>query len=106
MSMRIAVVFPAPFAPRNPNTSPGSTWKVIASTAVKLPKRRVRPWAWMAGPVIRKSGLVPLSSRPRAERGGGICSAWLGPLASKIASPPSARGRDDSCAREGCTLGA
>jgi ABC-2 type transport system ATP-binding protein len=32
--MRIAVVFPAPFAPRNPNTSPCPTSKLIASTAV------------------------------------------------------------------------
>ena len=39
MSIRIAVVFPAPFAPRKPKTSPSATSKVIASTAVKLPKR-------------------------------------------------------------------
>ena len=41
--MRIAVVLPAPFAPRKPNTSPWPTSKVIASTAVNVPKRRVRP---------------------------------------------------------------
>jgi hypothetical protein len=55
MSIRMAVVFPAPFAPRNPNTSPGSTWKVIASTAVKVPKRRVRARASMAWLVIGMS---------------------------------------------------
>ena len=33
-SMRMVVVLPAPFGPRNPSTSPGFTWKVTASTAV------------------------------------------------------------------------
>ena len=42
VSMRIAVVLPAPLAPRNPNTSPARTSKVMLSTAVKPPKRRVR----------------------------------------------------------------
>ena len=37
--MRIVDVLPAPFGPRNPNASPGSTWKSMPSTATKLPKR-------------------------------------------------------------------
>jgi hypothetical protein len=43
VSILIAVVLPAPLAPRKPNTSPAATSKLIASTAVKVPKRRVRP---------------------------------------------------------------
>ena len=37
--MRIVDVLPAPFGPRKPNASPGSTWKSMPSTATKLPKR-------------------------------------------------------------------
>ena len=40
-SIRIAVVLPAPLAPRNPKISPGATLKLMPSTAVKLPKRLV-----------------------------------------------------------------
>ena len=41
-SMRMAVVLPAPLAPRNPNISPRLTLKDIWSVATKLPKRFVR----------------------------------------------------------------
>src|SRR5690554_5506519 len=34
-------VFPAPFGPKNPNTSPADTEKLIPSTAVNWPKRFV-----------------------------------------------------------------
>jgi hypothetical protein len=34
---RSAVVFPAPFGPRRAYTSPGATWKVSPSTAVRGP---------------------------------------------------------------------
>ena len=37
----MAVVFPAPFAPRKPKISPSKTLKLMWSTAVKLPKRLV-----------------------------------------------------------------
>ena len=46
--IRIVEVLPAPFGPRNPNDSPGATSKSMASTAVKSPKRLVRPRAWMS----------------------------------------------------------
>src|SRR5215471_8872508 len=39
--MRIAVVLPAPLAPRKPKISPRSTSKVSPSTAVKPPNRLV-----------------------------------------------------------------
>ena len=35
--MRIVVDLPAPFGPRNPNASPGSTVKAMSSTATKSP---------------------------------------------------------------------
>ena len=41
-SMRMVVVFPAPFGPRNPSTSPGLTVKVTSSTAVSDSYRLVR----------------------------------------------------------------
>ena len=36
------VVFPAPFGPIRPTTSPGATWKLTPSTATTAPKRTVR----------------------------------------------------------------
>ena len=39
VSMRIAVVLPAPLAPRKPKTSPARTSNVMRSTAVNEPKR-------------------------------------------------------------------
>ena len=41
-SIRIAVVFPAPLAPKKPNISPLSTSNETLSTAVKLPNFLVR----------------------------------------------------------------
>jgi hypothetical protein len=41
VSILIAVVFPAPFGPNNPNTSPGANEIVISSTAVSPPNLRV-----------------------------------------------------------------
>src|SRR5207244_2575320 len=42
-TIRIVVVFPAPFAPRNPNTWPGATRKPMPSRATTSPKRLRRP---------------------------------------------------------------
>src|SRR5258706_1022006 len=42
-NIRIVVVFPLPFGPRYPNTSPGCTVKETWSTAVKLPNFFVNP---------------------------------------------------------------
>ena len=42
-SIRRVVVFPLPFGPRKPVTRPGSTSNSSWSTAVKDPKRFVRP---------------------------------------------------------------
>jgi hypothetical protein len=41
--IRIVVDLPAPFGPRNPVTTPGSTTKLSWSTAVLSPYRLVRP---------------------------------------------------------------
>src|SRR5581483_6599890 len=40
--VRSVVVLPAPFGPRNPHTSPGSTVNVRSSTAFTAPNRLVR----------------------------------------------------------------
>ena len=68
MRMRIAVVFPAPFAPRKPNTSPRATENEMRSTAVKSPKVRVSSRASMAGTSASRAGagaaLMPPPARP------------------------------------------
>src|SRR6478736_7492739 len=46
-NMRIAVVLPAPLAPRKPKISPLYTSKEIWSTAQKSPKRLVSCSVWM-----------------------------------------------------------
>jgi len=43
VSILMVVVFPAPFGPRNPNSSPSGTLKEISSTAVIAPNRFVNP---------------------------------------------------------------
>src|SRR5688572_18713392 len=48
VSIRIAVVFPAPLAPRKPNTSPCRTSKEMRSTAVNVPNLRVSSFASIA----------------------------------------------------------
>jgi hypothetical protein len=40
---RIAVVLPAPFGPRKPNTSPGGTVKLSPSSATTSPNVRRKP---------------------------------------------------------------
>src|SRR5438552_39857 len=52
VNIRIAVVLPAPLAPRNPNTSPGCTSNVMRSTATNAPNLRVRSAASIAGPGV------------------------------------------------------
>ncbi len=47
--IRIVEVLPAPLGPRNPNASPCSTRKSMASTATKSPKRFVRRRPSMSG---------------------------------------------------------
>jgi len=41
--IRMVVDLPAPFGPRNPVTTPGSTTKLSPSTAVLSPYRLVKP---------------------------------------------------------------
>src|SRR5690606_3002155 len=48
-SMRMAVVLPAPLAPKNPNISPLYTSNVIALVAMKSPNRLVRFSTVMTG---------------------------------------------------------
>src|SRR2546422_11734081 len=59
VSILMTVVLPLPLGPRKPNISPFSTRKLTSFTAVKLPKRRTRCSAEMAG-----------SARSEERRGG------------------------------------
>ena len=72
---RIVVVLPAPFGPRKPTTSPGSTVNDRSSTACTAPKCFVNVSQATAGPIPPSSRC----SRP-AVRGG--CSFEKGPSAS------------------------
>ena len=50
--MRIVVLFPEPLAPRKAKMAPGATARSRRSTAVKSPKRLVRPRVRMIGAAI------------------------------------------------------
>ena len=77
--MRMVDVLPAPFGPRKPNASPGSTWKSMPSTATKSPKCLVRFVPWIRGPAAASDTKVdatgfpsphgPTSSAPRCAVG-------------------------------------
>jgi len=56
-SMRMVVLFPAPFGPRKPKISPRAVSKLTWSTAVNLPKRRVSPSTRTAGPSVTEGGV-------------------------------------------------
>src|SRR5512136_1226228 len=66
--MRTVVVFPAPFGPRKPNTSPSPTWKVTPSTARTWPNLFVSPSASI---MVAPRGIrsTPDAARPRSARG-------------------------------------
>src|SRR3954447_6104187 len=57
-SVRTIVVLPAPFGPRNPNTSPYDTANVTSSTAMRSPNRFVRLRTSSAGPVRSSTAAV------------------------------------------------
>ena len=57
----MVVVLPAPFGPRNPTTSPGSTRRDTSSMAVRPPNRFVRPAASIK--TERRRGRSPTVSR-------------------------------------------
>src|SRR6202034_4307551 len=53
-SIRIVVVFPAPFGPTNPQTDPEGMASATSSTTVRSPKRLVSPVvATVSGPADR-----------------------------------------------------
>ena len=62
VSIFMVVDLPQPLEPRKPKISPRSIDSVTWSTAVKLPKRRVRPWASMAISALpaARGGIVEL----------------------------------------------
>src|ERR1019366_6144886 len=58
-SMLIVVDLPAPFGPRNANTSPSRTSKLIPSTAVNVPNRLVRSRTSIA---LGRGAVAPVGS--------------------------------------------
>src|ERR1019366_2782231 len=62
VSILIVVVLPAPLDPSKPKTSPALTARVIPSTAVNAPKRRVRVLISRTMSLIRTAGLKPTAS--------------------------------------------
>ena len=67
VSIFMVVDLPQPFEPRKPKISPRSIESVTWSTAVKLPKRRVRPWASIAISATGARGGIVSSVCPRAS---------------------------------------
>src|SRR5580658_8958535 len=61
--IRTVVVFPAPFGPRNPNTSPRATVNDTSSTAVRGPKTLVR-WLTSIAAAADSGGRVGLEDAP------------------------------------------
>src|SRR5690606_27295896 len=101
----IVVVFPAPFGPRNPNTSPRPTENVTPSTATKSPKRRTRPTASTAGAEARAGFPRPVQFEP-ADAGdppsAAVPASPGAPPVPKTAAVPStgaARNRPSSTSR-------
>jgi len=54
VSILMVVDLPAPLGPRKPKNWPGATERLTSSTAVKSPKRRVRPVVETAGVIWEK----------------------------------------------------
>ena len=72
-SVRTVVVLPAPFGPRNPNTSPHPTLNETSARAVRSPKRLVR---WLTSIAAAAAECPP--ARPHRPR----------PVPAAPASPP------------------
>ena len=68
VSIRMAVVLPAPFAPRKPNISPFFTSNEIASTAVKLPNFFTNCSTRMIGSVLSSYRSCSNPGGQRTER--------------------------------------
>src|SRR6266496_3809149 len=66
-TIRIVVVLPAPFAPRNPKTSPGRTLKVTPSRATTLPNRLCS--ASMTRVMVEAASAGWYGRDPRTEHG-------------------------------------
>ena len=87
-SVRTVVVFPAPFGPRNPKTSPWPTSNERSWNATRSPKRLVRPLTDSAG--------EPLIFLPDpVSTGGGVvarrAASWTKPTGgSTLAASPAA----------------
>ena len=77
----ISVVFPAPFGPIRPTTSPGATVTDASLTAVTPPKRTVM---FDTSSVAGSTGSRATSGRDAAGRASGA-----GRLASRLSAPPS-----------------
>ena len=83
-SMRMVVDLPQPFAPRNPKISPLAMLKLASSTAVKSPKRRVRPSALMATSAV---GLLNLGISGRTRVARTACGSSAMKLSSSVSQP-------------------
>src|SRR3954468_3380258 len=72
VSILMVVDLSAPFGPRKPKKRPRSTFRLMWSTAVKLPKRRTRLKVSTAGDALISGEIV--SGMPCFVRGAGINS--------------------------------
>src|SRR5262245_4968843 len=75
ISIRMRVVFPAPFGPSRPNTSPGRTSKVMSSTATVAAyvlRRREKRSAGMSAPYYTGDDRPPFFPDPAGPRVRGL----------------------------------
>src|SRR5580692_7989719 len=100
--MRSVVVLPAPFGPRKPVTTPGSTSNVSASTAVTAPYRLVSPGTAMvpfigAHPSVADVGTSLAEPAARCRR----LSAAIPGTASAVAAGGPTAGTAAAAAADG-----
>ena len=86
--IRIVVVLPAPFGPRNPVTVPGSRVNETSSTTVRPPYCLVSPLTWIIGGPPLSTGPSGLRENP-AEKGQVTASAGSPEFRSSKGARPS-----------------
>ena len=98
--MRMVVLLPEPLPPRNAKMVPGATARLRSSTAVKSPKRFVRPTVRMIGSLTRAP---PASPSSVASMSTGSCSAKRTAPPARPARSRSTRAAPGDCGRRTST---
>src|SRR6187401_2148118 len=92
--IEIVVVLPAPFGPRNPNSSPGSTENDTPSTAVKSSNRLTRPSTSTAAAALTADVRVAAPLQIVDARRVGPLRARVIPVQEAVLERPDPQERD------------